>query len=137
MAGSVQCLVVDVTGELLRFYAACDVAFVGGSLVRTGGHNMLEPAALSVPVLFGPHTFNFADASRELLAVGGARRVQNARQLEQSVCELMADEGLRQRMGSAGQALLGRGQGALVRTLELTDRWLAGTGNRNATATAY
>ena len=56
-----QCFVVDTLGELLRFYAAADVAFVGGSLVPIGGHNVLEPAALSVPVIVGPQTFNFAE----------------------------------------------------------------------------
>jgi 3-deoxy-D-manno-octulosonic-acid transferase len=122
---SVQCLVVDAMGELLRFYAACDVAFVGGSLVAMGGHNMLEPAALSVPVLLGPHTFNFADISRELLAAGGAKQVPNATQLEQSVCLLLGDAALRQQMGSAGLALVAQGQGALARTLEITDRLLA------------
>jgi 3-deoxy-D-manno-octulosonic-acid transferase len=124
-AAALECLVVDVTGELLRFYAACDVAFVGGSLARTGGHNMLEPAALSVPVLFGPHTFNFADISRELLAAGGAKRVLDAAGLEDSVCELLGDAALRKQMGSAGHALVARGQGALVHTLEITDRLLA------------
>ena len=122
---SVQCLVVDAMGDLLRFYAACDVAFVGGSLVAVGGHNMLEPAALSVPVLLGPHTFNFADISRELLAAGGAKQVLNAAQLEQSVCLLLGDAALCQQMGSAGRALVAQGQGALARTLEITDRLLA------------
>ncbi|MSQ99753.1 MAG: 3-deoxy-D-manno-octulosonic acid transferase [Xanthomonadales bacterium] len=122
---SVQCLVVDAMGELLQFYAACDVAFVGGSLVAVGGHNMLEPAALSVPVLLGPHTFNFAEISRELLAAGGAKQVLNAAQLEHWVCELLGDAALRQRMGSAGLALVAQGQGALARTLEIADRLLA------------
>jgi 3-deoxy-D-manno-octulosonic-acid transferase len=126
---SVQCLVVDAMGELLRFYAACDVAFVGGSLVAVGGHNMLEPAALSVPVLLGPHTFNFADISRELLAAGGAKQVLTAAQLEHCVCELLGDAALRQRMGSAGLALVAQGQGALESTLEITDRLLVGGRN--------
>ena len=124
-AAALECLVVDVTGELLRFYAACDVAFVGGSLASTGGHNMLEPAALSVPVLLGPHTFNFADISRELLAAGGAKLVLDAAGLEASVCELLGDAALRKQMGSAGHALVARGQGALAHTLEITDRLLA------------
>jgi 3-deoxy-D-manno-octulosonic-acid transferase len=135
-AAPLECLVVDVTGELLRFYAACDVAFVGGSLTRTGGHNMLEPAALSVPVLFGPHTFNFADISRELLAAGGAKRVLDAAGLEVSVCELLGDAALRQQMGAAGHAVVARGQGALAHTLDITDRLLAAGTAREATAEA-
>jgi 3-deoxy-D-manno-octulosonic-acid transferase len=135
-AAALECLVVDVTGELLRFYAACDVAFVGGSLASTGGHNMLEPAALSVPVLLGPHTFNFADISRELLAAGGAKLVLDAAGLEDSVCELLGDATLRKQMGSAGHALVARGQGALAHTLEIIDRLLAAGTAREATAEA-
>jgi len=133
---SVQCLVVDAMGELLRFYAACDVAFVGGSLVAVGGHNMLEPAALSVPVLIGPHTFNFANISGELLAAGGAKRVLNAAQLEQALSLLLGDAALRKKMGSAGLALVAQGQGALARTLEITDRLLADGRSCGSTAIA-
>lgn len=133
---AVQCLVVDAMGELLRFYAACDLTFVGGSLVATGGHNMLEPAALSVPVLLGPHTFNFADVSRELVATGGAKVVHDAAGLAQSVCLLLGDAGLRQQMGAAGLALVSRGQGALARTLEILDRVLAKDRSCELTAAA-
>lgn len=131
---TMQCLLVDAMGELLRFYAACDLAFVGGSLVAAGGHNMLEPAALSVPVLFGPYTFNFADVSHALVAAGGAKQVLNAAELEQSVCLLLGDAALRQQMGAAGQALVLAGQGALARTLEITDRLLADGCNGALTA---
>lgn len=114
-----QCLVVDAMGELLPFYAACDVAFVGGSLAATGGHNVLEPAALSVPVLVGPHTFNFADITRQLIAAGGAIRVNDAAELEQAAVRLLGDAELRLEMGTAGRALVLSGQGALSRTLEI------------------
>ncbi len=64
---STQCFVIDTMGELARYYAACDVAFVGGSLDKIGGHNVLEPAALCKPVIVGPHTFNFEDITRQLI----------------------------------------------------------------------
>ncbi len=114
-----QCLVVDAMGELLRFYAACDVAFVGGSLERIGGHNVLEPAALSIPVLVGPYTANFEDMTRQLLASGGARRVADAADLERAAIQLLGDSALRQKMGAAGLALLRSGQGALDRNLRI------------------
>ena len=62
-------------GELLRYYAACDVAFVGGTFEALGGHNLLEPAALGKPVLVGPHTFNSPDITRQLLDGGSAWQV--------------------------------------------------------------
>ncbi|HLF31977.1 MAG TPA: lipid IV(A) 3-deoxy-D-manno-octulosonic acid transferase [Xanthomonadales bacterium] len=116
---STQCLVVDAMGELLRCYAACDVAFVGGSLAPVGGHNLLEPAALSVPVLFGPHTSNAADITAQLLAAGAAQVVRDAAELEQAAARLLGDEALRQSMGAAGLALVQSGRGALGRTLQI------------------
>jgi 3-deoxy-D-manno-octulosonic-acid transferase len=116
---STQCLVVDAMGELLRCYAACDVAFVGGSLAPIGGHNLLEPAALSVPVLIGPHTANAADITAQLLAAGAAQVVHDAAELERAASRLLGDAALRQEMGAAGQALVQGGQGALERTLRV------------------
>ena len=90
-AGRRAVLLLDTLGELLDFYAAADVAFVGGSLVPVGGHNLLEPAALGVPILTGPHNFNSADIARLLIAQrrrrGGARR-ERARRARR---ELIAD----------------------------------------------
>jgi len=116
---AVSCYLVDTMGELLRFYAACDVAFVGGSLVATGGHNVLEAAALGRPVLIGPHTFNFATISQRLIDCGGALRVTDSESLQQAVRGLMNDRPGRLKMGQAGQALLAAEQGALNRTLDM------------------
>jgi 3-deoxy-D-manno-octulosonic-acid transferase len=121
---SVECYLVDAMGELLGFYAACDLAFVGGSLARTGGHNVLEPAALGKPVLVGPHTHNFAAITRALEDVGGARRVQDAASLESVVTDLLEDPAKRQAMGAAGLALMQQEQGALSRTLQEIARLL-------------
>ena len=85
------------------FYAASDVAFVGGSLVPVGGHNMLEPAALGLPVLFGPHVFNFAEISRMLLEVGAAWQVDGARELGEQALTLLQDANLRHNVGDRGR----------------------------------
>jgi 3-deoxy-D-manno-octulosonic-acid transferase len=118
-AASSQCFIVDAMGELLQFYAACDVAFVGGSLHRIGGHNVLEPAALSRPVLVGPHTFNFEDITEQLVAADAALRVGSAEELEEATERLFTSPELRDQMGLAGLNLVKSGQGALKRTLDI------------------
>jgi 3-deoxy-D-manno-octulosonic-acid transferase len=114
-----QCFIIDSMGALLSYYAACDVAFVGGSLAATGGQNVLEPAALGRPVVVGPHTFNFSDITQQLIKTRGALRIQDAQELEQAVCRLFHEPELRDRMGHAGLELIKSGQGALQHTLEL------------------
>jgi len=114
-----QCLLVDEMGTLLSYYAACDAAFVGGTFDNLGGHNILEPAALSIPVLIGPYTQNIEDVTAQLLACGGARRVQNAAELEHAVIELLGNAALRRKMGEAAQALVRNRQGALLHTLRI------------------
>ena len=120
-----QCYVVDTMGELLQFYAACDVAFVGGSFDRTGGHNVLEPAALGKPVLVGPNTFTFEEITSQLLASGGALRVMDADELARQVIRLLGDEATCSQMGQAGLALVKSGQGALKRTLDIAAKLLS------------
>lgn len=128
-AASCQCFVVDAMGELLPFYAACDVAFVGGSLHQTGGHNVLEPAALCRPVLVGPHTFNFEDITEQLVMAQAAFRVRNAEDLEETAIRLFSNPELRDRMGRAGLNLVKSGQGALKRTLDMVQElFTAATG---------
>jgi 3-deoxy-D-manno-octulosonic-acid transferase len=119
-----QCLIVDSMGELPIFYAACDVAFVGGSLEAHGGHNVLEAAAQGRPVLVGPHTFNFEDITRCLVDDGAAWRVTDAAELATALRRLLADPALRKRMGAAGRAQMERGEGALERTLALVEERL-------------
>jgi 3-deoxy-D-manno-octulosonic-acid transferase len=108
----------DTLGEMPLFYAAADVAFVAGSLVPVGGHNMLEPAALGIPVLTGPHLFNFADISAALLRTGAARKVDNSEQLAEVLGELLMDAKQRQLMGKAGRQLVADNRGALARLLQ-------------------
>ena len=117
-------IVLDTVGELAKIYSVASVVFVGGSLVPTGGHNMLEPALLRKPVLYGPHTTNFRESAELLLAAGGAVLVDEPERLEPRVAELLADSVRRSRMGEAGlHAVIGR-QGALKQTMELVERHL-------------
>lgn len=112
----------DSMGELLLFYAAADLAFVGGSLVPIGGHNVLEPAALRVPALTGPHYFNFAEITRSLLTAGGVREVAGAEALGEAVCDWLAEPAARARAGAAAYAVIEANRGALARLLELVER---------------
>jgi len=121
-----QVLLVDTLGELLDFYAASDVAFVGGSLVTIGGHNLLEPAALGVPVLTGPHNFNSEDVARLLTERGGAAIVADGEALGRHVAELLADTAERERMGGLAREVVDQNRGALARLLCLIEPLLEG-----------
>lgn len=123
------CFLVDAMGELLPFYAAADVAFVGGSLASIGGHNVLEPAALGKPVLVGPHTFNFEGITESLIKRGGAWRVDSAGALADAVVKLLGDTALRSRMGAAGHEVFAREHGAVTRVMALVARTLESSGH--------
>lgn len=114
-------LLLDSLGELLEFYAAADVAFVGGSLVPIGGHNLLEPAALGVPVLTGPHNSNGAEVAELLVARGAAEIVNSAQELGARVSVLLSDPAQRERMGSEGRAAVASSRGALSKLLALIE----------------
>jgi 3-deoxy-D-manno-octulosonic-acid transferase len=119
-----QVFVIDAMGQLMPFFSAAEVAFVGGSLVPIGGHNVLEPAALSTPVLVGPHTFNFEEITRSLLLQGGAERVAGNEQLGHDVLELLRDPAKRERMGRAAQQVFDRERGAVQRIMQMIDALL-------------
>lgn len=121
-----QCFVIDTMGEMLWFYAACDVAFVGGSLAPIGGHNLLEPAALARPILVGPHTFNATEMTDELIASGGVLRVLDSEQLGQAVGRLIGHSDERASIGAAAFAGMERQRGAVERTVVVIDEVLAG-----------
>ena len=112
-------LLLDSLGELLDFYAAGDVAFVGGSLVPIGGHNLLEPAALGIPILTGPHNSNSAEAARRLISSGAAQVVENPQDLADKVIALLKDPETRARMGKEGRAFVEANKGALQKLLGL------------------
>ena len=118
-------LLGDTMGELMMFYAAADVALVAGSLMPIGGHNLLEPASVGRPILTGPFNFNGEEIAQLLVDAGGARVVENTRQLAQAVVELLGDAEQRTVMGAAGKAVLDSNRGALDRLLTLVDPLLA------------
>ena len=113
----IQVLLLDTMGELERIFAASDVAFVGGSLVPVGGHNLLEPAMYGVPVLFGPHTEATGGADRMLLEADGGIRVTNPGEMAAAVRMLIQGDERRQQMGGAARAAVSRSRGALEKTL--------------------
>ena len=115
----VDVFVGDTMGELPVFYAGADVAFVGGSLSPIGGHNMLEAAALGIPVAMGPHVFNFADISRRLCEAGAAREVADGRALADTVTEWLRDANLRHSVGEQGRLFVRQNRGALERLVEI------------------
>jgi 3-deoxy-D-manno-octulosonic-acid transferase len=110
-------VLVDTIGELNLFYAAADVAFVGGSLVPVGGHNLLEPAALGLPILVGPHMHNQPEMTELLLSAGAARQVADVYELVQAVDECLESPALRHQAGAAARHVMERNRGSLARVL--------------------
>ncbi|MFI5142453.1 MAG: 3-deoxy-D-manno-octulosonic acid transferase [Thermoanaerobaculales bacterium] len=111
-------VVLDTVGELAALYQLADVAFVGGSLVATGGHNPIEPARFGVPVLTGPHLRNFAAVYRYFIAAGAARVVHSGEALATALEAWLTDRAAARRAGEAGLALLVRHAGATARTVD-------------------
>ncbi len=118
-------LLGDSMGEMPVFYAAADVAFVGGSLVPLGGQNVLEPAALALPVVVGPHTYNFEQIVQQLVAQGGAYQVADHHHLADAVIELLERPERRAEMGRRAHALIEANRGATGQVLALVERFLS------------
>ena len=120
------CTVVlgDTMGEMFAYYAACDVALIGGSLLPFGGQNLIEACSMQKPVIIGPHTFNFDWVAREAVNSGGARRVSTAGDLVDTLNELFMSSETRQAMGSAAYRFSQGAGGANRRILELIGRFL-------------
>ena len=115
--GAADILLGDSMGELMTFFGACDLAFVGGSFVPTGGHNMIEAAAWGTPVLTGPHLFNFTEAAQLLTEAGGMKVCQNFDDLADQCILLLQDESQRMQMGDAARHVAEANRGALDRLL--------------------
>lgn len=113
----------DTMGELSLMYACSDVAFVGGSLEPLGGQNILEPCALGVPVVFGPHMFNFPDISRWTLKEGAGLQVRNSEELEAALEKLLDSPNLRDEMGNRGLAFIEAHRGALLKNKQLLQKY--------------
>ena len=113
--------VVDTMGELLEFYASSDIAFVGGSLADIGGHNVLEAAVFSLPVLVGPNTHNFEEITLLLNDCGGSFLVHDANDIIRSMDSLIADEVVRLRMGQSAYNLVKEHKGTVQMTMMMID----------------
>jgi 3-deoxy-D-manno-octulosonic-acid transferase len=120
-AAETQVYIGDSMGELLLFYAASDVAFVGGSLIHHGGHNLLEPAALGIPVVTGPHVFNFTDICNLLVAAGACITVDSVTGLERTVREWLGDPNTRHQVGEQGRRVVEKNRGALSAVLAMVN----------------
>jgi 3-deoxy-D-manno-octulosonic-acid transferase len=108
-------------GEVPLFYAACNVAFVGGTLVPVGGHNLLEPAALGRPVVTGPYLYNAQDIADKFEKLGASITVNNAGQLGSAVADLFADPATAEDIGNRGRDLVQQNRGSLRRLLMLLE----------------
>lgn len=120
-----QILLGDTMGELMLLYGVADTAFVGGSLIKRGGHNPLEPLAFKCPVISGKYTFNFSEVFTKLKLVEGVIEIEeNDSALSQAVIRLLDDKALRERLGNAGYGVLMENRGALQRLLDLLKPYL-------------
>jgi 3-deoxy-D-manno-octulosonic-acid transferase len=117
--GDADVLLGDSMGEMFAYYAACDCAFIGGSLMPLGGQNLIEACAVGKPVLVGQHTFNFLLATEDAVAAGAALRVDDADDLLRQGARLIKDDALRGSMGASALAFAEQHRGATARTVEL------------------
>lgn len=115
----------DSMGEMDTYYAACDVAFIGGSLLPYGGQNLIEACALGKPVIIGVHTYNFTDSTLQAVEIGAARRVHDTRELTSVLQTLLTDAERRTRMGEAGIVFAEANRGATQRTLAVIEKYYA------------
>lgn len=117
-----QILIGDTMGELVSFYAASDVAFIGGSLVRHGGHNLVEAMVVGTPCVFGPHVFNFEQSSRTALEYGAAEQVRDPKALAATIAAYLEDPDRRRRAGDAARRVIDDNRGSL----QLTEALITG-----------
>jgi len=116
---NIQVLLGDSMGELLSYYSVCDIAFIGGSLIDTGGQNMLEAAAASKPILFGPSVFNFEKIAQLFLEKDAAIQVGDADDLMKTISDLLLDDTKRQKLGENAKNSFEKNRGAVDRLLKL------------------
>jgi 3-deoxy-D-manno-octulosonic-acid transferase len=121
---SVEVLLGDTMGELQLFLAASDAAFIGGSLVPTGGHNTLEASVVGKPVVFGPHMFNFSEIAAMTLERGAGVQIHTAAELAPAISDLLGSANRRDALGDAGRRMVEENRGALARTVTLIEKVL-------------
>jgi 3-deoxy-D-manno-octulosonic-acid transferase len=114
-------VLVDTMGELLSFYASADLAFVGGSLVPVGGHNLLEPAALGVPTLCGQHMFAAQDIADQMREAGGVVQVSSPENLAAELLRLAGDAHAREDIAMRARTVVQSNRGALQRTMDVVN----------------
>jgi 3-deoxy-D-manno-octulosonic-acid transferase len=115
-------LLLDTIGELRSFYSLCDIAFIGGSLVKVGGHNLLEPAAMKKPVIFSRYMFNFKEISEALLSAGGGIMVKDKTELYDQIDILLSDKELAKSMGERAFSVIEMNSGAARKTIDAVGR---------------
>ena len=118
-AGEIDCLVVNTTGELRRFYEFASVIFIGKSLTASGGQNPIEAAALGKPILFGPHMENFAPIAKSFVSAGGACQVANAIELEKAIAGFLDHPEQAAEMGRCAQKVVRDNRGSIDRTVDM------------------
>ena len=124
VAPETQVVLGDSMGELFAYYTACDLAFIGGSLLPFGGQNLIEACAVGKPVIVGPHTYNFAQASQLAVAGGAAIRVQDTRELVLMLQDLLANPGQMAKIGAAGLRFVNANRGATEHALNQISRFM-------------
>jgi 3-deoxy-D-manno-octulosonic-acid transferase len=123
--GSTPCLILgDTMGELFTYYAACDFAFIGGSLLNYGGQNLIEAASMGKPILIGEHTFNFAKATEDAVSCGAAMRIKNSAELRDKIVYLLENESKRLAMEAAALQFSAESTGATARMMALIKLYL-------------
>ncbi len=115
-------LLLDTIGELRSFYSLCDIAFIGGSLVKVGGHNLLEPAAMKKPVIFSRYMFNFKEISEALLSAGGGFMVKDKKELYVQMDNLLSDTDLARSVGERAFSVIEMNSGAARKTIDAVGR---------------
>lgn len=124
VAAETRVLLGDSMGEMFAYYAACDIAFIGGSLLPLGGQNLIEAAALGKPILVGPHTFNFAEATEHAIQAGAALRVADAAELEKTLGDLFRSPQRMRAMSAAALGFADMHRGAAERLMKLIGPYL-------------
>ena len=119
-----QVYLADTMGELLNLYSAADVAFIGGSLIARGGHNMLEPGALGLPLLIGPSTYNFKEIAQLFLQAGAMQKITNAEQLAEQLLTLANSVSLRSTIGAKAREVVEANRGALQKQLQIVTPYI-------------
>ncbi len=131
-SSEVTIYLIDSMGELPNFYAASDVAFVGGSMMPFGGHNVLEPAALGVPVVVGPYTYNFTEIVALLHSVGALAIAENHVALRDCIDRWLDNSDDRDQAGAAGRQIVAQNRGAAAKVMRIIDRMMAASSGANA-----